>query len=59
MIVEAAEALIAAHGDKASQHMVDIAQDEIRAAGNCDEIPHDLIMAAISARLPLARPLTE
>lgn len=58
-IAEAAEALIAVHGEKAAQQMIDISQDEIRATGNCDAIPHDRIMAEIAARLCRARPVPE
>ena len=54
MIVEAATALITAHGDRASQHMIDITQGEIRIGGNCDDIPHDEIMHEIQAQLDRA-----
>jgi hypothetical protein len=35
--------------------MVDIAQSEIRIAGNCDDIPLDQIMLEIQTRLDRAR----
>lgn len=49
-IEETAQELIAKHGDKALQRLIDMTQDEIRTSGNAT-MPHDAIVARINACL--------